>query len=86
MQAIGTNSKNNTWHRLQEMYSTIVLAGCTLSTCGKVGLGWTWLDVLGSVPQERHPNPLPPHTLIRGLRGDRNHLTELADPNLCNLD
>ena len=86
MQAIGTNSKNDTWHRLQEMYSTIVLAGCTLSTCGKVGLGWTWLDVLGSVPQERHPNPLPPQTLIRGLRGDRNHLTELADPNLCNLD
>lgn len=49
-------------------------------------LGWTRLDTLCIVPQEGYPNPLHPRIFIKGLRGDRNHLSELAAPDLSNLD
>ena len=80
------------------MYNRIALAGYTLSiplpAHEELGSGWTRLDVLCNVPQERHPDPLPPHIFIKGWRGDRNPelfpilpiLTELEDSDLCNLD
>lgn len=89
MQGIGTISINDTRHRLQEMYNTIVLAGCLLSTplpsLRELCLGWTRLDALCIVPQERDPPP-PFHLFIKGLKGDRNHLTELEDSDRCYLN